>query len=503
MSAERAVLFFGFGLCLLWALIPSVLFPNPPLDVVEGFAWGKELAFGYTKHPPLQAWLLELSYRITGGGTLGGYWLSQISIGLGYFCIWHLAKRLGLTPWQAFWSVVLTSVTFYFTLPAPEFNPNIMQIPLWAGMILVVHRALQQGRLLDWLLLGILAAFGLYTKYFVALLIGTIGLYVLVYPEARTHLLTIGPWLTALVCLMLLTPHALWLLETDLLTLQYAASRSKGADSWTDHIFNPVHFLGAQIGNHAGLFIVVFSGFGLTGLKAFRIRLAEANIDRNKPSDKDRFLLWFAFLPLGVVLSASAVTGNEFEHMWGTPLFILSGVVAVRYLRLPTTWVFQRRPLIAALAIQTIFLSIIIGQAVFEPYWKKKQTRMHYPGLAIAHAMSQEWSNATGTPIAYVAGDMWSAANITNNAQERPSMFYHHDPVLSPWIDLEDVQKKGVMLIWRGNSETPPRELLRYYPDVIRQGTRNFSYISSAEIAPVQVNWVIIKPGMVAVNPVQ
>ena len=503
MSAERAVLSFGFGLCLLWALIPSVLFPNPPLDVVEGFAWGKELALGYTKHPPLQAWLLELSYRITGGRTVGGYWLSQISIGLGYFCLWHLAKRMGLSPWQAFWSIVLTSVTFYFTLPAPEFNPNIIQIPIWAGMVLVTHRALQQGRLLDWILLGVLAALGLYTKYFVALLIGTIGLYVLVYPEARKSLLTIGPWLAALVCLILLIPHVLWLVETNFLTFQYAASRSKGADGWIDHVFNPVHFLGAQIGNHAGLFVVVVAGFGLSSLKAFRNRLAEANNQRNRNSDQDKFLLWFAFLPLSVVLLASAVTGNEFERMWGTPLFVLSGVIAVRYLRLPAAWIFPRRALVAALAIQAIFLSVIIGQAVLEPYWKKKQTRMHYPGPAVARAMSAEWLNATGTPIAYVAGDMWSAANITNNARERPSMFYHHDPVLSPWIDLEDVQKKGVMLVWRGDSETPPPEILRYYPDAIRQGTQSFAYNTPADTPPVKVNWVIIKPGMVAESPMQ
>jgi hypothetical protein len=54
-------------------------------------------------------------------------------IGFGYLAIWHLARRLGLASRQAFWSIVLTSVTFYFTLPAPEFNPNILQVPVWAA----------------------------------------------------------------------------------------------------------------------------------------------------------------------------------------------------------------------------------------------------------------------------------------------------------------------------------------------------------------------------------
>lgn len=282
LTAQRAVLFYVLGLGLLWALIPTLTFPNPPLDVVEGFAWGQELALGYTKHPPMQAWLLELSYQFTGGSDFGGYWLSQIAIGLGYWCIWELAKRLGLSDWQAFWSVVLTSVTFYFTLPAPEFNPNILQIPVWAGMALFFHRALEKGRLIDWVLLGAIAAFGLYSKYFTALLIGSIGLYVLVMPSARKCLATAGPWLAACTCIALLTPHIIWLVDNDFLTFAYAASRSRGAENWLAHLTNPVSFLGAQIVNHAGLFIVVLAGLSIAGVRALPINSGENRIQISK-----------------------------------------------------------------------------------------------------------------------------------------------------------------------------------------------------------------------------
>lgn len=499
-TAARAALLYAGTLCVLYALIPALTFPNPPLDVVEGFAWGRELALGYTKHPPMQAWLLELTYRLTGGLT-GGYWLSGLSVALGYLFVWKIARRLSLSALQAFWALVLTSVTFYFTLPLPEFNPNILQIPVWAGMMLLFHRALEKDRLADWLLLGVLAAFGLYTKYFVFLLIGTIGLYMLVFPDARRHLLRPGPWLAALVCLLLLVPHLDWLRETDLLTLKYAASRSKPAASFLGHIANPFAFLGAQVGNHAGLFLVLLAGLGWTGAKSSRTRRTRAV--EALPASGDRFLLWFALVPLGVVMIASAATGDEFEHMWGTPMFVLSGILAVRFLALPALWPHAGRALAAAVAIQILFLSILLGQALIEPYWTHKQTRIHYPGVTIANALAKVWKEQTGTDLAYVAGDMWSAANVAIHAPGRPSMFYLHDPELSPWIDLKDVQQKGVMLVWRGDSERLSGKIAAWYPGAVRDGSVTLPFQTSAEIPGATVSWLIVPPGSVAEAPVK
>lgn len=495
MSAERSALAYGITICLLWALIPSLFFPNPPLDVVEGFAWGRELALGYTKHPPMQAWLLELSFHLTGGKAYGAYWLSGISIGLGYLAIWHLARRLGLTGRQAFWAIVLTSVTFYFTLPAPEFNPNILQIPVWAGMILFFHRALEKGRLIDWVILGLLAAFGLYTKYFVALLIGAIGLYALVFPSARRHVMTPGPWLAAVVCLLAFAPHLTWLVKTDFITFQYAASRSHQGTGWTDHLYNPVNFLGAQIANHAGLFLVALAGFSLASLKKIRLKLPAPKLENRSDI---LFLLWFAFLPLGVVLLASAVTGNEFKQMWGTPMFVLSGILAVCAFRVPADWSSPKRAFITAALIQAIFLGVITGQALLEPLWKKKLSRIHYPGRETALFLSDEWQKETGTPLAYVAGEMWPAAHLTLFAPSRPSMFLNHDPIESPWIDAEDIQKKGVLLVWTGDGTEVPQMFRHLYPAATRQGFKSFHAPGSGTMRPVTLNWIIVPPGKVA-----
>lgn len=497
MTASRATILYAGGLCLLYALVPTLTFPNPPLDVVEGFAWGRELQLGYTKHPPMQAWLLELGYQLTGGDSFAAYWLSSLSVGLGFLFIFKTAKRLGLSEWQGFWAVVLTSVTFYFTLPVPEFNPNILQIPVWSGMIYFFLKACKTRNAADWLALGAIAAFGLYTKYFAALLIGTVGLYVLVFSGARSHLKSNGPWICALVCALLFAPHLYWLFETDFLTLRYAASRSNPAETLFDHIYNPANFFLAQIANHAGLFLVVLAGLGWAGARNLKTCLK--NRTTPPPSkDEDRFLLWFAFVPLTVVLGLSAITGSEFKHMWGTPLFVLSGIVAVRFLHLPANWKHPKAAFGVAAGIQAIFLGVLLGQGLLEPLWKIKHTRIHYPGHETADIASQIWRENTGSELAYVAGDMWTTANVTLHANSRPSMFLEHDPALSPWIDIKDVQKKGVMILWRGPGSIPTGKIANLYPGLGRQGTEQIPFHSYGTIPDLQLNWIIIPPGSVA-----
>ena len=130
----------------------------------------------------------------------------------------------------------------------------------------------------------------------------------------------------------------------------------------------------------------------------------------------------------------------------------------------------------------------------------EKETDTHSLPAAetVAYELAEIWKNEMGTDLAYVAGDMWSAANVTLHAPGRPSMFYLHDLELSPWIDFKDIQQKGLMMVWRGDRETPLNELLAYYPDAVRQGSRTFRYRSGADIPEVIVNWLIIPPGMVA-----
>ena len=49
---------------LIWVLIPTFSNSNLPLDTIEALAWGSNLDWGFDKHPPMSAVMVELIFSI-------------------------------------------------------------------------------------------------------------------------------------------------------------------------------------------------------------------------------------------------------------------------------------------------------------------------------------------------------------------------------------------------------------------------------------------------------
>ena len=98
-------------------------------------------------------------------------------------------------PIRALLSVLILEGVVHFNVLSPEFNHNIVQLPLWAFIAYASHRAIRENRVADWLLLGFAAALGMYGKYSTALLLIAIAAYALSDRTARQQLAEKGPWL--------------------------------------------------------------------------------------------------------------------------------------------------------------------------------------------------------------------------------------------------------------------------------------------------------------------
>ena len=61
-------IFFIFALAhlIIWTIVPSITNSNLPLDTIEALAWGSNLDWGFSKHPPASAFFLEIFYQIFG-----------------------------------------------------------------------------------------------------------------------------------------------------------------------------------------------------------------------------------------------------------------------------------------------------------------------------------------------------------------------------------------------------------------------------------------------------
>ena len=65
-SINKILTIFLFLHLLIWTLIPSITNTNLPLDTIEALAWGSDLDWGFSKHPPLSAFAVEIFYKIFG-----------------------------------------------------------------------------------------------------------------------------------------------------------------------------------------------------------------------------------------------------------------------------------------------------------------------------------------------------------------------------------------------------------------------------------------------------
>ena len=78
---------------VIWTLVPTLTNNNLPLDTIEALAWGSNLDWGFNKHPPMSAFLVEIFYQIFGAQDWAYYLLSQICVIISFFVIFKLTEE--------------------------------------------------------------------------------------------------------------------------------------------------------------------------------------------------------------------------------------------------------------------------------------------------------------------------------------------------------------------------------------------------------------------------
>ena len=77
---------------IIWTAIPALTNNNLPLDTIEALAWGSNLDWGFNKHPPMSAFLVEIFYQIFGSQDWAYYLLSQICVATSFIVVFKLAE---------------------------------------------------------------------------------------------------------------------------------------------------------------------------------------------------------------------------------------------------------------------------------------------------------------------------------------------------------------------------------------------------------------------------
>jgi 4-amino-4-deoxy-L-arabinose transferase-like glycosyltransferase len=131
----------------VWTALPTLLYPNLPLDLIEALTYGREWQLGYDKLPPLPWWLVETAY-LTIGHDFAYYLLAQVAVVAAFALVYRMARPL-IGPLGALVAVLIIDGLHYLNYTSAKFNHDVVQLPFWALAGFALHRALRGRQVAD------------------------------------------------------------------------------------------------------------------------------------------------------------------------------------------------------------------------------------------------------------------------------------------------------------------------------------------------------------------
>jgi 4-amino-4-deoxy-L-arabinose transferase-like glycosyltransferase len=423
---------------VVWTLLPLLTAGNLELDLAEDLALGKEWQLGYWKHPPLPWWLADLVYHLTGRID-SIYILAPLSVVACFAAVYLLARDIA-GPAQALIATLSLVGIHYYNYSAVKFAHDQMQLPFWAFTALFFYRGLVRGRALDWLLAGVMLAGAFWSKYAAFALALSLVAFLLLDPLARRALRAPGPYLMAAAFCVAIAPNAIWLVQSDFLPFQYVTERARVAGRWYHYVTYPARWTFAQaFFIHPTLILLAVTLFP---------RLQQQEPLAPKAAFSRRYATLLALGPFAVVTLAAALTGRRPVTMWGYPLWSFLPLAAILWFG-PVVDAIRLR--IFAIGVVFLFLlgpAIYLGTYSYEQFWRSRPKATNFPGQALAETLTREWRARTGKDLHYVAGTEFAANNVAVYSPDRPHVVVHGRPQVSPWIDMDDLRKRGVIVVW-------------------------------------------------------
>ncbi len=392
---------------IFWTLIPSITNHNLPLDTIEALAWGSNLDWGFNKHPPMSAFVLEIFFQIFGSQDWVYYLLSQIFLIISFYYVFKFSNEIFNNKLLGLISVLLIEAIYFYNFTTPEFNVNVCQLPFWSLTVYYSWKIYsgKEIKFLDCFLVGLFAAFGFLSKYlflYLLLSIDLLFIYLIFFKKERKfdfkYLITIEVFVVVLV------PHLIWLNNNEFITITYGLARTGlEQSSLIDHIKFPIIFLLKQLG-------IITPFLILCSLLVKKIKL-----NLNFKDKKLLFLLTINFLPIVLMLLTSLITGSKIRTMWMMPFYLFFGTLFVYLLKAQVN-LKKLKPFM----IGFIFFFFLSPGLYAYVSISKDYKRTDYPGKEIAIKTQYAWNQQFSSTINVVLGDEWNAGNLSYHLKSRP-----------------------------------------------------------------------------------
>jgi 4-amino-4-deoxy-L-arabinose transferase-like glycosyltransferase len=433
----RAVLGVLVGYVAIWTLYGAFAKASQDIhfDMAELVAWSRELAFGYSKHPPLAAWLVRGWFMLFPAVDWAYYLLAMTVVAVALWIAWRLSERFLDGEKRVVAMALLTLIPFY-NFHALKFNPNTVLLPLWAVTTMWFIRSFETRGRLDAALAGLGAAACMQGKYWSIFLLAGLGLAALIDPQRGAYFRSAAPWITIAVGAFALLPHVVWLFANDFLPFSYAMA-AHGTGSFGSFSMRALGYLGGAIGYVALPVLLV-----LALVRPDRVALA----DTFKPSMPERRLAAVAFwLPLLLPALVAPLAGIEINSLWTMSAWTLLPVLLLSSPLIVVTRAVAVRIVTVAIALPCVLFaaSPFIASAIHREGVAPRAAH----GRLVAERIARAWHEVTSRPLQFVGGDAVLSYAAAFYLPERPSAFAELNVLVAPWIDQGKLAHAGIALV--------------------------------------------------------
>lgn len=413
-------------------------------DMYENYAWGVLWQWGTFKHPPLFGWITALWFEIFPHTDWFYYLLASLNNGVALFALWRISTRYGGPGFQLV-TLVVAMLMPPLSFLALNYNANSAMTPFWAGVFLFYLRGIEKRRLVDAVILGLLAAGAMLSKYHSAVLLAGLFLHALVDREARPVLFSAFGLVVLAVFAAASAPHLVWLVNHDFLPITYAASQT-GPEDQT--ILSYLVFLIVPFG---------YSALGLAAAASLR-RWRDgapvvplAGLAALRKTVQGRALLTFALAPLLLTLVMGAAVDADLSPVWQLPFYPAFALVVA--LLVPPAIAEARAG--QTLAIGAVFCVVLVAVG---PIWRPYELAqfggyLQVPMQRLAAEIDTTWAEeAGGADRPLVTGDYLLVNSTVFYSRFRPVSTGLIDDSAAPFVTPE-AMKQGLIVICYGSDD--------------------------------------------------
>lgn len=462
---------FGWILLAYFTLHTGLrcLFGNSfAMDEAEQVLVSQAWAGGYGNQPPLYTWLQALAFKLTGVSVLGVAVVKNSLLLVTYYFLYRSARALaigpGLSALAALSLLLVPEIAYEFQRDRSHL---VMATAVASVSLFVFIRLLQSRRTRDYWLLGALIGAGGLSKHNYVMFLVPMVAAGLSIPGFRRTLLDRRIGLTVLTAALVVSPHALWLLDNadaaigNLETKMHVAEGRRLAQ-WVKGTGSLLADALAFTGLVIALPLLLFRGALirrpiLVGDQALFLRL---------------FHRYFLVLALLLVAMLWLTQGANFKARWLAPMLFLLPLYLFLRIQGGVYGPWAPRGMLAAVTLVAVIVVGGLAGRVFlgsDPRFM----RFHLPFPALKEAIR---SLGFEQGLILTEGSAYGAALRMSFADSRV-----HTPLMIRRLPPLDVDPCQVLLVWEAEAGLqPPAALERFAasltgPSPVRIGPQRLS----------------------------